>query len=191
MIKIPSLWFQVLPNMNSLGLNEQELVFASKSCGGPHSDIFDHENHGQPEIHKISDILLWLMKRFGRDMAQSQLSRIHFHSLTYHIVAVLESAWSNVESSVAAGAQVAGLQACDTMELTADLLKLKIPNKFRLFSGDSERELDPQNPVMSWRKDGILFVLSPVLVCKRPVKTVGLGDAISATGLMFSQYHFS
>ncbi|KAK3779540.1 hypothetical protein RRG08_045286 [Elysia crispata] len=181
---------KVLPTINSLGLNEQELVFASKSCGGPHADLFDQENHGQPDIHKISDILLWLMKRYGKSAEQkseSRLSRIHFHSLTYHIIAVVEKAWSNSESAVAAGAQIAGLQACDTAELKADLLDLKVPAKFQLFSGDTERELDPLRPVISWRKDDILFVLSPVLVCKKPVKTVGLGDAISATGLMFSQ----
>ncbi|GFS18886.1 ADP-dependent glucokinase [Elysia marginata] len=182
---------KVLPSINSLGLNEQELVYVSKSCGGPHADLFDHESHGQPDIHKISDILLWLMKTFGAGSAggkgESRLSRIHFHSLTYHIIAVVESDWSNTEGAVAAGAQIAGLQACDIPYLKAELLDLKIPAKFRLFTGDAERELDPHSPVLTWRQEGFLFVMSPVLVCKKPVKTVGLGDAISATGLMFSQ----
>ncbi|RUS71928.1 hypothetical protein EGW08_020303 [Elysia chlorotica] len=181
---------KVLPNIDSLGLNEQELVFASKSCGGPHADLFDRENHGQPDIHKISDILLWVMKRFGRSAGskpESRLSRIHFHSLTYHIMAVSGETWSNSASAVAAGAQIAGLQACDTAELRADLLDLKFPATFSLFSGDAERKLDPQKSVISWEKDNVRFVLSPVLVCKKPMKTVGLGDAISATGLMFSQ----
>ncbi|GFO02997.1 ADP-dependent glucokinase [Plakobranchus ocellatus] len=183
---------KVLPNVNSLGLNEQELVFASKSCGGPHHNLFDVEHHGQPDIHKISDILLWLMQTYGhsqKNNPSSRLTRIHFHSLTFHIIAVQETSWSNSDNAVAAGAQVAGLQACDTGALTNDLVDLKIPSNFKLFSGDSEREFDPDKPLMTWRKNGILFALSPVLVCKHPVKTVGLGDAISATGLMFSQHH--
>uniref|UniRef100_A0A0B7BIV7 ADP-dependent glucokinase n=1 Tax=Arion vulgaris TaxID=1028688 RepID=A0A0B7BIV7_9EUPU len=187
---IPALSPKVVPTVNSLGLNEQELLFSSEVSDGPHKENVEN-NHGQPEIHKISDIMLWLLKNYGRSSKNptARLTRIHFHSLTYHIVAVVESEWSNVEKAVAAGTQVAGLQACDIPQLNENLVELKIPLRFKLHSDDKERDFDATNPVLSWRKDGYLFVFSPVLVCKRPVKTVGLGDAISATGLMFSQFN--
>lgn len=134
--------------------------------------------------------MLWLLENYGRSSKSptARLTRIHFHSLTYHIVAVVESEWSNVAKAVAAGTQIAGLQACDVPQLNETLVELKIPLRFKLHSDDMERDFDAKNPVYSWRKNGYLFVFSPVLVCKNPVKTVGLGDAISATGLMFSQY---
>jgi hypothetical protein len=34
----------------------------------------------------------------------------------------------------------------------------------------------------------IALQLCPVLVCKKPVRTVGLGDTISATGLKYSAF---
>lgn len=165
-------------------------MFSSKVSDGPHKEHFDHDSHGQPEIHKISDIMLWLLQSYGLSSKNptSRLTRIHFHSLTYHIVAVVNSEWSNVAKAVAAGAQIAGLQACDILQLNDTLVELKIPLRFKLHSGDQERDFDASNPVITWKRDNYLFVFSPVLVCKNPVKTVGLGDAISATGLMFSQF---
>ncbi|XP_013090269.2 ADP-dependent glucokinase-like isoform X1 [Biomphalaria glabrata] len=182
---------QAVPNVDSLGLNEQEIVFASKALDGPHHDHFDDDHTGQPEIYKISDIMLWTLKTYGKSTQHplSRLTRIHFHSLTFHIIAVEESAWSNVDKATAAGAQVAGLQACNIAKMDENLVMLKIPLKFKLFTGDVEKEFDPHNPVITWKKDNYYFVFSPVLVCKHPVKTVGLGDAISATGLMFSEFH--
>ncbi|XP_059174088.1 ADP-dependent glucokinase-like [Physella acuta] len=182
---------QALPNLDSLGLNEQEIVFSSKALDGPHHDHFDEEHDKQPDIYKISDIMLFILQKYGRSGANpgSRLTRIHFHSLTYHIVAVDSAAWSNVDVAAAAGTQVAGLQACNIPKLSEELVRLQIPLKFKLYTGDVEREFDPLNPVISWETSGYHFVFSPVLVCKHPVKTVGLGDAISATGLMFSQFH--
>jgi hypothetical protein len=34
----------------------------------------------------------------------------------------------------------------------------------------------------------INYWIAPVMVCKKPVGTVGLGDAISSMGLMYSKY---
>ena len=47
--------------------------------------------------------------------------------------------------------------------------------------------LDPADPVTVWGRGNVTFHLSPVLVCKQPLRTVGLGDAISAEGLVYSE----
>lgn len=182
--------FQVTPVISSLGLNEQELSFASHAAGGPHDKLF-LQMSGQPEIYKISDMLLWLLKTYAysKDHPDRKMTRVHFHSLTYHIVGVVPSAWSNIEAAIAAGTRMAGRQACDTRRLNSDLVSLKIPSKFKLYTGDEEREFNSHNPVLSWELDGFKFAFSPVLVCKNPLKTVGLGDSISATGLMYSEYN--
>ena len=178
-----------MPRITSLGLNEQELAFASVAMGGPHSELLEG-SEGQPIIHIMSDLIQWLFSTYGKSSSRpdSRLTRIHFHSLTYHIVGVHKSQWDNIRSAAMAGTRIAGLQACDIDDSDPDLLDLKIPLEFQLHSGDARRKFDAKNPAYSWTLGEIHFVFSPVLVCKHPVKTVGLGDAISATGLMFSQF---
>lgn len=136
-------------------------------------------------------MLLWLLKTYAysKDHPERNMTRVHFHSLTYHIVGVVPSAWSNIQAAIAAGTRMAGRQACDTKRLNSDLVTLQIPSKFKLYTGDEEREFNSHNPVLSWELDGFKFAFSPVLVCKNPLKTVGLGDSISATGLMYSEYN--
>lgn len=181
---------QVLIGVDSLGLNEQELSFSSHAAGGPHQDDY-LTRKDQPEIHKMSDMVLWLLQTYGysKNNPKSRLTRVHFHSLTYHIVGVVPGAWSNSESAVAAGTRLAGRQACDVGNLSPEEVDLRIPENFKLFSGDIDRQFDQENPVLSWDREGLHFVFSPVLVCHEPKKTVGLGDAISATGLMYSQFN--
>ena len=41
----------------------------------------------------------------------------------------------------------------------------------------------------SWMRDDMLFIFTPVLVCRFPTKTVGVEDAIAATGLLYSQFY--
>jgi hypothetical protein len=87
--------------------------------------------------------------------------------------------------------QVAGLQACDHPHaLRLPDVDLHFPPQFRPYSGAAAETLDARRPVRrygtAWR--GVALALSPVLVCRKPAKTVGLGDAISATGLIHSQY---
>lgn len=170
-------------------MNEQELTFLSHAANGPHGEYFENI-HGQPDIYKISDIILWILKTYGysKENPSYKLTRVHFHCLTYHIIGIHPSAWKNNPSAVGAGTRIAGIQACDVDSPNPDLVTLKFPKQFKLFSGDKMRTFNESQPIMNWTKDGFHFSISPVLVCKQPLKTVGLGDSISATGLMFSEY---
>ncbi|XP_076443338.1 ADP-dependent glucokinase-like [Babylonia areolata] len=180
---------KVLPQITSLGLNEQELAFTSQAMGGRHSEQLN-QWEGQPPIHIMGDLVHWLLDTFGQSSSRphSRLTRVHFHSLTFHVVGVHRSHWSNVVSATMAGTRIAGLQACDIQDFHPDSVDLRIPLEFQLHSGDQRRQFDAAHPAYSWSIGEFDFVFSPVLVCKNPIKTVGLGDAISATGLMFSQY---
>lgn len=145
----------------------------------------------QPEVDKIGDMVMWALKKYAysKNNPKSKLTRVHFHSLTYHIMGIVPAAWSNVESAVAAGTRIAGKQACDMSIIDSEKVDLKIPGEFSLFNGDAVREFNASSPVLTWNREGFHFAFSPVLVCKKPLKTVGLGDAISATGLLYSQYN--
>ncbi|KAL7867741.1 hypothetical protein SRHO_G00091250 [Serrasalmus rhombeus] len=180
---------QVMPIVNSIGLNEQELLFLSHAGEGPHSDLAAWD--GIPDVGRVTDILLWVLEQHGRADPESEadLTRIHFHTLAYHILATVDGHWANQRAAVAAGARVASSQACGLQAVDVSKVVVKAPLSF--YSSFSEpREslvLDPSSPVTMWRRGNVSFYLSPVLVCKQPLRTVGLGDAISAEGLLYSE----
>ncbi|XP_055984695.1 ADP-dependent glucokinase isoform X1 [Sorex fumeus] len=179
---------QVFPAVTSLGLNEQELLFLSQAAGGPHSSL--PAWRGLPDVGMVSDILFWILKEHGRSGSRaSELTRIHFHTLAYHILATVDGHWANQRAAVAAGARVAGTQACATETLDTGRVSLRAPHEFLTFhSGPGSKvTLDPDEPVVEWHREGISFHFTPVLVCADPVRTVGLGDAISAEGLYYSE----
>lgn len=120
----------------------------------------------------------------------SRLTRIHFHCLYVHILAVAPAYWSSNEASVSRGSWTAYSQACDSEEVNDNVAELKMPREFSisLQSGSSvEFKFDSPLTVVSGSEDINLYI-SPVLVCKRPLKTVGLGDAISASGLLYNDF---
>lgn len=179
--------------IDSLGLNEQELLSAAASAGAP----FDFSAiPRKPTVGHTSDLLLWLMDTYA-GIPGSRLTRVHFHSLTFHIIATLTGGpWSNTRSAVMAGARIAGKQACDKNNFTPQHFDLKLET-FELSKTDvelSKRTLQyqPQHDgAVSWTRGVVNFYLSPVLVCQKPSKTVGLGDAISSVGLLYSQFQLS
>ncbi|XP_026119665.1 ADP-dependent glucokinase-like isoform X1 [Carassius auratus] len=180
---------QVLPIVNSIGLNEQELLFLTQSGGGPHADLTSWD--GIPDVGRVSDILLWVLEQQGRVDPESEadLTRIHFHTLAYHILATVDGHWGNQEAAVAAGARVASSQACGLQAVDVTKVVLKAPLSFYSSFSEPRKSLtvDPTRPVTVWRRGNVSFHLTPVLVCKQPLRTVGLGDAISAEGLLFSE----
>ncbi|XP_023377594.1 ADP-dependent glucokinase isoform X1 [Pteropus alecto] len=181
---------QVFPAVTSLGLNEQELLFLSQSASGPHSSLSSW--NGVPDVGIVSDILFWILKEHGKSESRaSDLTRIHFHTLVYHILATVDGHWANQLAAVAAGARVAGTQACATETIDTSRVSLRAPHEFLTsHSGAGSRIiLNPDKPVVEWHREGVAFHFTPVLVCKDPIRTVGLGDAISAEGLFYSEVH--
>ncbi len=180
----------LLPNIESLGLNEQELVSLAASCGAPFN--FD-AMPSKPNVAMISDLLHWLMTTYSSSYrSRSVLSRVHLHSLSFHIIAVIhDSPWRNSRDSVMAGAREAGLQACDSTKFTFTKFKTLLPQQFHVSINDPELSqvlMTANTGIVDWSRDNISYYLSPVLVCRNPSRTVGLGDAISASGLLHTQH---
>ncbi|XP_072484525.1 ADP-dependent glucokinase isoform X2 [Notamacropus eugenii] len=187
---VSSIMHQVFPLVNSLGLNEQELLFLSQSASGPHSSLLAWS--GVPDVGVVSDILFWILKEHGRSKERaSDLTRIHFHTLAYHILATVDGHWGNQLASVAAGARAAGTQACASETIDTNRVSLKAPLEFLTSHSEtgSRISVNPNEPVVQWHREGISFHFTPVLVCKDPIRTVGLGDAISAEGLFYSEVY--
>ncbi|XP_062998313.1 ADP-dependent glucokinase isoform X2 [Elgaria multicarinata webbii] len=181
---------QVFPVVNSIGLNEQELLFLTQAASGPHASLASW--NGVPDVGIVSDILFWLLRERGRTPTKaSDLTRIHFHTLAYHLLATVDGYWANQVAAVAAGARVAGAQACATKTIDASRVFLKAPLEFATSKMEEAPRvsLNPDEPVSVWHRGGITFHYTPVLVCKVPLRTVGLGDAISAEGLLYSEIY--
>jgi ADP-dependent phosphofructokinase/glucokinase len=73
--------------------------------------------------------------------------------------------------------------------IEASKVSLLFPDRFRMSQNLPEQELDPHNPVVcdndssDAKQSGIFCCVTPVLVCNKPKRLVGLGDHISASGL--------
>jgi ADP-dependent glucokinase len=184
----------LLPYTPSLGLNEQELKSTMTASGGP-TELLSRMY--PPQVGVVADSLYWLLSKYGNmdvRTPNSVLSRIHFHSLKFHVLAHFTSTWGNGQTAVVKGTEIAGKQACDDEVIIPSKMSLKIPDSFVLSFQDEELRntphvFDPNSPQLSWKRGRVEFHFSPVLVCKNPLKTVGLGDAISSTGLLYSQYY--
>lgn len=69
-------------------------------------------------------------KEHGKSESRaSDLSRIHFHTLAYHILATVDGHWANQLGCRAAGARVAGTQACATETIDTRRVSLKAPHE--------------------------------------------------------------
>lgn len=188
---------RIVPYVDSLGLNEQELAFFSHVGNGPYTDLYPIAP-GAVHVHKVVEMLRWLLTTYGHDKSNLEsknykykLSRIHFHSLTFHLMVYRGTDWSNLASGLAAGAKVAARQACQaTSGLNTDNLELRSPWSFVLDKeAGKSYQFEPQRPLASWMHNDIVFIYTPVLVCKFPARTVGLDDAISTAGLIYSQFY--
>ncbi|XP_029909849.1 ADP-dependent glucokinase isoform X2 [Myripristis murdjan] len=184
-----SIMQEVMPIVSSIGLNEQELLFLAQAGEGPHADLPSWK--GIPDVGRVSDILLWILEQYGRSdpSSEADLTRIHFHTLAYHILATVDGYWGNQAAAVVAGAHVASTQACGIRSVDVSKVQLKAPLEFNSSHLEPKVKLflNPTEPVTVWRRGNITFHLTPVLVCKQPLRTVGLGDAISAEGLIYSE----
>jgi ADP-dependent glucokinase len=110
--------------------------------------------------------------------------------LYVHILVVLPQHWSSNEASVSKGSWTAFSQACDTEIASSDKAEIRIPSEFNVsLLSPNTVQFDSDNPISVVPNDNIKLYISPVLVCKRPLKTVGLGDAISASGLLYNVFN--
>jgi ADP-dependent glucokinase len=178
----------IFPYVHSLGLNEQELYALYHST--QQSDI---PSIAQliPDISSVTGAINTIMKQY------SHLHRIHFHNLAYHLLAVRDTDITNEDAYIAAVTS-SSLQACTqacgfTSPHTIDLAAVDLLFKWNekqvasdnLFKSIVSHGQQSNHSVISWTTsdNGYRFYLSPVLVCKQTIKTVGLGDAISTLGL--------
>ena len=197
----------LFPLAASVGFNEQEGAFLYEALGGAWGGGGggdDMPSRGAvasataPQPVAVARLLRFLFEAFP----DGGPSRLHFHSLAFHVVgyrkAAVGSTWRGTVGAVAAGSVAATTQACglDSPKdaTAADALSLLAPGSFSVADprgggggGGHTAALSSATPVASWLWESaqgpLAFRLAPVAVCAAPRSTVGLGDAISATAL--------
>lgn len=155
----------IFPFISSLGMNEQEMNDLYNSFELGNTKEIAQPN---PNIKFVIETIEFLMKKF------SNITRIHFHSLAYHLLAIEDSQWSNSLGSVALGSLAASKRAYGEKELNIE--------EFDFLTNYKDFGLN--HPLDSFKQNGISYYFCQVLVCKKPIRTVGIGDTISAYGLM-------
>ena len=191
---------------DSLGLNEEELTMlyevlggtyaASTDAIGSHTLTRDMLTGSVPNPRAIGLALQYVLDVvdaiYDKEQSLRQLSRIHFHCLSFHIISIRQGTpsklWaSRVDSSVSRGAIAAVTKACavSVEDLSAEDIKVMAPMSFMTPNGD-EVHITDESPVAVWSAGGHTFHLAPVPVCRQPKNTVGLGDAISSSALAYS-----
>jgi ADP-dependent glucokinase len=212
---VKSMAATMFPVADSFGLNEEELAFTFESLGGWFVDdtLTTKMLTGKiPNVNAVVEAIEFLLKmgdewsaaaRSGNSKNVRSISRVHFHALSYHIIAERNvegrEKWSSTFSKgVAAGSVIATLNACGKHPEYKNnqqnpLLKMIFPN-YNDYPKEDDLELlynetctgQVHAGVCVWKHGTTTFSLAPVLVAKHPVNTVGLGDSISASGLLHS-----
>uniref|UniRef100_A0A915KAT6 Uncharacterized protein n=1 Tax=Romanomermis culicivorax TaxID=13658 RepID=A0A915KAT6_ROMCU len=181
----------IIPFVDSIGLNDQELLVLANVGDGP----FANTSQGDIlEPHKTVFVLCGQCSR---------LQRIHVHANGYHILAVSGDSWTNNRAALSAGARLGGKRACGEMigYLETDTVELRLQKRHFLLDQDIDEfyMLNPRQPVYDWstvfRPKGhsewseIYFFFTPLLMCRKPRNTASLGDIITSSALMFSEFH--
>ncbi|ELR12829.1 ADPdependent glucokinase [Acanthamoeba castellanii str. Neff] len=187
---------QLISHVDSLGLNEQELGALVQALGKMDScnseckvrvAELELSAFTSPTVHTVTDALKLVFQVLDhKDPQQRLLTRIHFHYLSFHVVAERRTTptasarwrrWGSGAMSVVGGSLGATARACgdgrwdvSTADVEVRLQRETLPQAHH----DERRtdvHIDPVEPVTMWEEGDAVYYLAPVLVCKRPTRT--------------------
>lgn len=206
----------VLPWVDSIGLNEQELYilhhYLVTGEEGTATNSRPTVAQISEQIHDVIQFASRARKAFGssktpeedkaaaESLALAQLSRIHFHTLQFHIICQQEDGiWEDPTTALIHSSLMSSKVACGKnnsdpsvlrpsleMEIDTDRVELLLARQVLVSKQQSLRvDIDPFSPVITWHEADFKCHLVPMLACKRPDHTAGLGDNISGTGMAY------
>uniref|UniRef100_A0A1B0FJP7 ADP-dependent glucokinase n=1 Tax=Glossina morsitans morsitans TaxID=37546 RepID=A0A1B0FJP7_GLOMM len=194
----------VLPYVDSLGMNEQELENLAQVLEfGRTTLASDCNPRLAPTLDKMRKILRMLAFDYYKYTTKTDktkrrlLTRIHLHTLAYQaLMTVSNSNWKNTRLAVAKAALMANRYVCQMDTINPEASSLILDESFSTSLNKTKAQrinFNPQNPVACWietleieemkRSIEINICVSPVLVCRVAKKTAGAGDNISAAAL--------
>lgn len=178
-----SLIQNILPYVDSLGMNEQELPnIVGMVTNGTTIEVAD----ANPRTARVLDDLRELILRVGA-VSERGLSRVHVHTLAWQAVWVKKgSVWKNTRAGCARSSLMANRHVCGVDDVNPENSRLIMDDSFSLTtkSRDKRINFNEHSPISCWDEEPGEMCLAPVLVCTQVYQTAGGGDNITPAGLM-------
>lgn len=184
---------KVLPFVDSVGMNEQELANLHSVLEYGEVSVVADSN---PRVAMALDLMRLIFTK-TRQLNQEHgsdrnLTRIHVHTLAYQaILTVKDSNWKRTRAATAKASLTAHRYVCDNPKIDLDHCKLLLDGSFAVTRDENDGRrvyFDSTEPIACWEeevnKQDVEICVAPVLVCKEARLTAGAGDNISAAGLV-------
>lgn len=177
-----SILTHVIPFVDSLGMNEQELPNVVSMF--QHGEITTHADSNPRTatvLDNIRELYRHLQTRSGRG-----LTRIHVHTLAFQAILLKTgSQWKNNKAGAAKASLTAYRHVCGLDTVDVNKARLIMDESFSL-SVNSEKRVyfNESSPISCWDEEDYEICVAPVLVCTAVKQTVGGGDNITPAGLI-------
>ncbi|XP_061132174.1 ADP-dependent glucokinase [Syngnathus typhle] len=186
----------VIPQADSLGMNEQELPNLLSLLKGSTITVLSDPN---PRVATVLDQMREVYRMVNQrykdadaqgDDAQTQgkpLTRLHVHTLAFQAIIVTRgSQWKNTMSATAKASLTANRHVCGSNDIDPSKARLILDDSFSVSrqEGSQRIPLQESRPVSCWEEEDYEICVAPVLVCTEVYQTAGGGDNISAAGLV-------
>lgn len=184
---------KVLPYVDSVGMNEQELSNLNSILEFGKVMVVADSN---PRIATALDQMrktFQLIRQKNKEVGSlRRLTRIHVHTLAYQaILTVKDSSWKRTKAAAAKASLTAHRYVCNSPDISLGKCKLLLDDSFSTTTDDNNNSrvyFKSTEPVACWDevldKDEVNICVAPVLICTEAQLTAGAGDNISAAGLV-------
>ncbi|KAH8351570.1 hypothetical protein KR059_008156 [Drosophila kikkawai] len=191
----------VLPYVDSLGMNEQELANLQQVLAHGRTTLAtDWNPRIAHTLDQMREVFISLLEDFGdhstHDTKRRRISRIHVHTLAYQaILTTAGSQWKNTQAAAAKAALTAHRYVCKSQFINPEAVLQVLDDSFATSAQEDapRMRIGAASPVPCWREYieygrqrqrlEVEICVAPVLVCREARKTAGAGDNISASGL--------
>lgn len=184
---------KVLPYVDSVGMNEQELTnICSVLESGEVSVVADSNPRVATALDQMRKIFNLIRLKNEAHGNKRKLTRIHVHTLAYQaILTVKNSNWKRTQAAAAKASLTAHRYVCNNQNIALDKSKLLLDDSFSTTTDNDNNSrvfFEPSKPVSCWdeeiENENVEICVAPVLICTEAQLTAGAGDNISAAGLV-------
>lgn len=176
----------VIPQSDSIGMNEQELPnLSSVLTSGQVVEVAD----SNPRTAVVLDMMRTVFRLLSVERGDNRpVTRLHLHTLAYQAIMTRRgSKWKHSGAAAVKASLTAHRHVCSDSEVTAEKSFLIMDDSFLTSQKGGKRvPFVDSRPLTCWDEEDldITVCLAPVLVCSQAVQTAGGGDNISAAGLV-------
>lgn len=175
---------QLLPHVDSLGMNEQELTNLAGLVTGKNVTTVSDIN---PRVASALDDMRTLIFSLAEiQKGHRKISRLHIHTLAYQAIITREdSAWKHTAMAAAKASLTASRYVCGSHVINPQNMRLILDQSFSasVAEGSKRVAVNEDDPVSCWNEKEYNICVAPNLVCTKILQTGGAGDNISAAGI--------